>query len=601
MYIEKRKLTGDFVRRTRQIAHGLLIATFLGLLFIYWKFQVVDFARYAQLAEQNITKIIDTKAPRGLILDRHQLILSENKFNFTLFLIRENVRDLERTRRLAAFISGKSQAQIDRLLAKYNGYPAFFAIPIRTNIPLSTVSFIRSREDELPEFAIGTEPLRTYPQQRLAAHAIGYIAEITEEELRQQGYQSYKQGDEIGRSGIERQYETFLRGTKGKQVAIKNNLEKIQRLVREDFPEIGHTVMTTLDLELQRFCEEQLASEGGAIGVVDLRSGDLLAMVSKPDFNPEAFPAAIDAGEWDELVRNPEKPLQNKLLQGCYSPGSAFKIVMALAALQEQIITPATLAYCSGSLTVYGRPFNCWKPGGHGSVDLAEALRDSCNVYFYQLGKRLDVETISRYAAMLGLGLKTGIDLPNEKEGLVPALEWLRLGTKPKWYAGETISLAIGQGSLNATPLQMLEMISTVALRGRAPRLHVLRSITRGSRMIREFPPEFHPIPIDRAHFEAVIEGLFRVVNDGGTGRAAMVSGLDICGKTGTAQVIAKDNPRYERLIQEKRFHPHSWFISFAPRNDPQIAIVVLIENGGDAGAIAAPLARRIYQRYFKK
>ena len=600
MYPNKRQLSGAYVKKTATVAAAILIVIFLGLFAAFWNIQIVRNEYFRRLAIENITRSIDLTAPRGLIVDCNREILSENKINFTLYLVRENVTDMEKTLRLASFFSAKNADVIRTIIAKYKKYPQFYRIPIKTNLARSTVIFIESRQEEFPEFVIGLEPTRTYPLGHCAANVLGYISEITEAELGLKKNQGYSLGDFIGRSGIERQYETYLRGEKGNQVVIKDNLEKIQKVESEISPVIGATLVLTLDLRLQKFIEDLFIDQYGAVGVVDLRTGGILAMVSKPDFNPEIFSQEMEKEQWLALSNDPQKPLQNKFLQGIYSPGSVFKIIMALAGLQEKIISPDTIVHCSGTQDFYGREFHCWNLGGHGAMDIYSALQNSCNIFFYNLGKRLDIDTISRYAQIMGLGNASGIDMPSENTGLVPSSAWKMRTLKQRWYPGETISVAIGHGSLNVTPVQLLKMIATVALRGRMPRLHLLQCIEKDGKKIAAFSPEFTPVPIAAENFQIVVEGLFRVVNNEGTGRAAAIAGLDICGKTGTSQIIAKDNPRYETLAKEKRFMPNSWFVSFAPRDNPRLAMVVLVENGGDAGAIAAPLAARIYSRYFE-
>ncbi|HSQ36123.1 MAG TPA: penicillin-binding transpeptidase domain-containing protein, partial [Candidatus Binatia bacterium] len=279
---------------------------------------------------------------------------------------------------------------------------------------------------------------------------------------------------------------------------------------------------------------------------------------------------------------------------------SVFKIIMALAGLQEKLIDPSHAVFCSGSQNFYGRDFHCWKLSGHGAMNVISALENSCNIFFYNLGKRLDIDTIAAYARMVGLGQISGIDMPAENRGLVPSSAWKLQALGQRWFPGETISVAIGHGSLNVTPVQLLKMIATVALRGRMPTLHLLQRIEKDGKIVSEFEPAFTPVPIAAENFRIVVEGLFRVVNEEGTGRAAAIAGLDICGKTGTSQIIAKDNPRYKTLTKEKRFMPNSWFVSFAPKDDPRVAVVVLVENGGDGGVIAAPLAARIYAKIFE-
>jgi len=601
MYLSKKKLTPEDVKKAVAVSIAFLIVIFAGIFLAYWNIQILQNEKYSQLALKNITRLIELPAPRGLVVDRYGMVLAENKINFTLYLVRENVESLEKAIQMASFFSGKSAAAIRQIIDKYKKYANFYRIPIKSNLPRSTVIFIQSRQDEFPEFEIGMEPSRTYPLAEHAAHVLGQISEIDDAELNAGSASTYDLGDLIGRSGIEKQYEPYLRGTKGSQTVIKNNVERIQQVSSEITPVIGDTVVLTLDLRLQEFIENLLAGENGVIAVLDLKTGGLLALVSKPEFDPEVFSREMGWEEWQAISNDPQKPLQNKFLQGIYSPGSVFKIIMALTGLQEKIITPATTVFCTGSQVFYDRVFHCWKPGGHGTVNLFSALQNSCNIYFYNLGKKLDIDTIARYAHLMGLGSLSGIDLPNENSGLVPDRAWKMNAFRQKWFPGETISVAIGHGSLNATPVQMLKMIATVALRGRMPKLHLLQRIEKQGKVVREFVHEFFRVPIAEENFELVIEGLFRVVNNEGTGRAAKIPGLDICGKTGTGQILAKENPRYKMLTQEKKFMPNSWFVSFAPRNNPRLAIVVLVENGGDAGSIAAPLAAQIYKKYFEK
>lgn len=602
MYIEKRKVSQQEARRLAIIANIIIVGVFLVLFFSFWYVQVLKNQYYTTLAAMNILKEIEIKAPRGLILDRHHRRLSENKINFSLFLTREFTQDLDRTLEAAAAFTGMDKTEVVKAVNKFRGFPKSYAIPIKRNVPLSQVIYIESRSDEYPEFEIHTEPARAYPLDTLGSHVLGYISELTAEELKEKTAKGYKLGDYIGKSGIEYKYEKYLRGTSGVRKVIKDNLGKVREILAEEDPRIGRSVVLTIDLELQQFIERQFAerNHNGTVGVVDLRTGGLLALVSKPNFEPEFFADPKDPEEWRRLINDPERPLHNKFTQGLYLPGSTFKIVMALAGLQEKAIDTSVMSQCYGRIRIYDRFFHCWKRSGHGNMDIFDALKNSCNVYFYRLGKKLDVDVIARYAGMLGLGSPTSIDLPNEKEGLIPTKAWKLQQLKQKWFPGETISVAIGGGMMNVTPAQLLTMISTVALRGRTPRLHLLKQVEDKRTVTAVFKPEFTEVPIEKQYFELVIEGLHRVVNDGGTGRAARIDGLDICGKTGTQLILSLENPNYKQLVKQKRFTPHSWFVSFAPRNKPEIAMVVFVENGGDAGAVAAPIAREIYKQVFK-
>jgi len=601
MYIDRKKITPDIARRAARTTTVVLILIFLGMVFVYWNIQVLRYDYFRFRALQNIIKTVELEAPRGLILDRNRQVLAENRIDFTLYLIRESVTDWERTLKIASFLTGKSRSEIEKIIAKYKGNPKSYLIPLKDHFPLASVAYVESRIDEMPEFRIDLKPGRSYPQLGFGSHILGYISEVSDKELQNQSASGYHMGDSTGISGMEKQYERYLRGEKGTQTIIKDNQENVQQELSRVRPKIGQTLVLTVDLNLQRYIEELFQDIQGAAAVIDLTDGGIMALVSKPAFDPSIFSEAITPEHWNELMTMPDPPLRNKFIQGIYSPGSVFKIVMALTALSEGIITPQTSFFCGGELLVYDHIFHCAKSSGHGWMNLQSAIEKSCNIYFYNLGKRLQINTIARYARLLGLGETSRIDLPNEAGGLVPTTQWKERVFRQKWYAGETISVAIGEGSLNVTPVQMLRMISTVALRGRKPTPHLLDHIEKEGTTVYRFPANFETVPIPHALFEEVIAGMYRVVNGEGTGRLARVETLEICGKTGTSQIISKDNPRFKALAKEKRFIPNSWFACFAPREHPRIALVLLIENGGDAGLIAAPMAGQILNRIFQQ
>jgi penicillin-binding protein 2 len=599
MFIEKQKLSKAEIKRISITTNIILVSLFVVLLFAYWNAQVLRQEYYTRLANRNITQDIELKAPRGLILDRNGKRLSENKLNFSLFLVREYSQSLEKSIQHAIEITGQTKELILKKIQKYKHYPKSYRIPLEKDLPPKKAIYVESRSDELPEFEIQIEPARAYPFKKFASHILGYISELTASQLKSRKEKGYMLGDIVGKNGIEKQYENFLRGTKGVRTVAKDNLGRVREVLKEIKPLIGKSIVLSIDMDLQKFVEQQFGDERGTVGVVDLKTGGLLALVSNPNFNPEFFTGVLDRDEWLSLVNDPTKPLHNKFLQGRYSPGSVFKIVVALAALEEKIIDTSTVSTCYGAVRIYDRPFHCWQGAGHGAVQLSGALEHSCNVYFYRVGKKLDIDIISKYAKMMGMGNLTGIDLPNEKNGLVPSKAWKLKTLRQKWFPGETISVAIGGGMLNATPIQILTMISTVALRGEMPQLHVLKSIQQDGETISEYVPKFKKVPIAKENFERVINGLYKVVNAKGTARFSRVPGLDICGKTGTQQIISKENQNYKNLVKQKRFKPHAWFASFAPREKPEIAMVVFVENGGDAGAIAAPMAAKIYKKIF--
>ncbi len=601
MYTDRKTLSLEKTKTITIITNIMVILLFIFILFNFWEIQIIKHHHFKLLSQKNIFREIGIKAPRGIIVDRNQTILAENKLDFSLFIFKENIKNLQETIDKAHLITGLDRQSIKSRMRKYEHSGNTIRILIKKNLSLKKVVYIQSRALEFSEFEIEIEPTRTYPYQQYASHILGYVSEISSMELKLNENRNFKLGDEIGKSGIENQYEHFIRGKKGTQVVIKDSFGRIQKQVSEKKPEIGSKIILTIDIELQKYIEDILKPHKGCVGVVELPSGEILSLVSKPNFNPEKFTTLIETKDWNALINDPEKPLHNKFTQGQYSPGSVFKIVMALGGLQEKIITPSTRTFCSGSTWIYNRAFHCWTSFGHSWMNLTDALKNSCNIYFYTLGKKMDINTIGKYARLLGLGKKTRIDLPNEKSGLVPSPAWKASQLNQKWFPGETISVSIGGGLLNVTPVHILQLISTVALKGNLPRLHLIRGIENRGKIAGKFQPRSNKIPVEEKYFDAVIRGLFKVVNDNGTGRAAAVPGLGICGKTGTQQIISKENPDYRRLRKLKRFTPHSWFASFAPLNNPRYAVVVFVEHGGDAGEVAAPIAARIYKKLFQQ
>jgi len=599
MYIEKRKVSPENIRQLFIKINILVIIVFVALLFAFWSIQILKNQHYTTLSVQNITKTLEVKAPRGFIRDRHYRIMAENKLHFNLFLIKENAKDIQRSINLACSLTGQDEKEIRRRIDKFRDFPGGYTIPLERSLSLAKAIYVESHADEWPEFIIDIEPARAYPHNDLASHVLGYAAELGPKELERVKDQGYTLGDKIGKSGIEYQYEKLLRGKPGSTVMTRDHLGLVREKLSEKKPEIGDCIVLTIDLELQIFIENLFKDQRGTIAVLDLASGDILALVGKPNFNPDFFTSSFDPQAWSALVDNPDKPLHNKFIQGNYSPGSVFKIVMTLAGLEEKLIEPTTSVYCPGTVKIYNDIRRCWNPDGHGRMNLYQAIENSCNIYFFTLGKRIDIEVIEHYARLLGLGERTGIDLPNESSGLVPSRTWKWEKRGQKWFPGDTISIAIGHGMLTVTPVQILQLIGTVALRGKKPNLHLVKRIEKNGKVLQENTPRFTQVPISPGSFETVIEGLYRVVNGQGTGRAARIDGFDICGKTGTGQIISKEKTEYRELVKQTRFIPHSWFASFAPRVNPRVAMVIFVENGGDAGAVAAPLAREIYRQIF--
>lgn len=601
MYIEKRHVTSQEQKRIAHITTISLTLLFGFLLLSFWTIQILRGHEYAEKAQRNIHDSLTLKAPRGIIEDRYGHIIASNRLNFSLFFRQERLPDIHKIPETHLSQIGFSRSELTKLIDHYADRGSRGLIPVKRNLQMKHVIYLESRPELLAYFQIEIEPARSYPYGASGSHILGFMGEISKRELERMGNSVYGMGDMVGKSGLEKQYEGFLKGQKGRKDVIKDNTGTIQKVTSISPPVIGSTVVTTIDFSIQEQVEQMFQGQIGTIAVLDLKSGGLVCLVSQPNFDPDALSGIITTDFWESILNDPRRPLQNRFSQGLYSPGSVFKLVVSLAGLSEHTITPATRVMCTGSVLIYDRPFSCWQSSGHGLVNLAEAIKGSCNVYFYQLGKKLDVDQIAFYAGQLGLGKPSNIDLPNEKTGIIPTKSWKEREKKQPWFPGETISVSIGGGWVSVTPVQVLRMVSIVARRGIDSEIHLVEKIRNGDRIVQSFQHSPSRCSIETQLFEPVIEGMWRAVNDGGTARRAAIEGLDICGKTGTQQIISKENPNYAVLTKQPRFRPHSWFASFAPRNNPRYAVVVLVENGGEAGQIAVPFAEQIYRLLFNR
>ncbi|MBN2207272.1 MAG: penicillin-binding protein 2 [Candidatus Aminicenantes bacterium] len=583
------------LRRRSRAAFLVVKVAFVGVLLLYWKIQVLDHAKYWSLAEANRTREVALSAPRGLILDRSGVKLADNTASFTASIVREAAPDLEVSIGRVGLLLGLAEDTLRARIARFASLPRFKPIPVKDNLTMEEVSRIEARRDEFPELLITAEPKRLYPHGSLAAHVLGYLQELTPDELRSERFKERQAGDLVGRSGIEREYESRLVGTKGRSREIVDSLGRVRGEAERVDAKQGTNITLSLDIETQKAAEALLSGKEGAIVVLDPRSGEVLALASYPTFDPNKFINRFTVEEWMSVVRSVDYPLENRAIRGQYSPGSIFKPAMAIGALESGLIDEDSRTTCRGKIEIYGHPFNCWLESGHGSLDLFDALRYSCNVYFYALGRQMGIEEIARTAEALGLGRKTGIDLPGEKEGLVPHPDWKRKTHDAAWYAGETISVAIGQGPLLVTPLQVAAYTALIANRGEPVTPRLALSLTVGPARLEETVLKGRDrVAVKPSSFEKVIEGMFRSVNAEGTGRAARVAGFDVCGKTGSTQLISAE--RAEKL--KTTVKTHSWFTGFAPRRAPRVVVTVLVEYGGMGGAAAAPLARPLFDLY---
>ena len=573
-----------------------------------WFLQIVQHQKYFEMAENNHQRTLALRAPRGVLFDRDGRVLVDNRHSFTISIDREHTKDLNRTITFLSEVAGLDEAKLRQIVARHKGEPSYRPIVVVEDATLSQVAAITARrlDFELPGIRIEEVPTRKYPDA-MAAHLFGYVGEVTDAQLANNP--GLKSGDIIGQSGIEKVYNAVLQGEDGAKRVVVNSTGREIRTLEEDPPTEGKRLQLTVDSDVQRAIEDAFDSIqfNGAAVVLDPRDGGVLGFTSRPAYDPNAFAAGIDRGTWNSLMTDEDRPLNDRAIQGRYSPGSTFKMAVALAALEEGVITPDYKVNCSGGANFYGHYFKCWRKGGHGAVDLRHAIEQSCDVYFYTIANMVGVDAINKWATLLGLGVKSGIDLPNEVQGLVPSTEWKRLHTREKkWYAGETISVGIGQGAVAVTPVSMAVYMATLANGGTRVTPHLLKAVDDGNGW-KPVPPPPPPskIDIDPGKLQAIRDGLWMVVNAAGTGHNAQIKGPDgkpihdVSGKTGTAQVISNQG-KSAAGANRKDLRDNGWFVFFAPRDNPEIAGVVFLEHGVH-GSNAALVAHHILDTFFAK
>jgi penicillin-binding protein 2 len=586
------------------VLQWIVAGTFGVLAVSFWVFQVAQHEKFKEMADNNHIRRIPLPAPRGVLFDRNGKILVENRNTFNIGLVREQTRNLDETLQTLAKVTGIEEAQLRETLSRRRREPSYRPIVLVENASEEQVIAVRAREWELPGIVYQEVPARQYPASDLAAHLFGYVSEINETQLARTEYAGVEPGTLVGQAGIEQSYNKLLMGADGDRLVVVNSLgreinpvENGERPARE-----GTALQLTIDADVQRSIEDAFEASGfnGAAVVLDPRNGEVLGFSSRPAYDPNAFAGGVDRATWASLNTDELKPLQNRAVQGRYSPGSTFKMAVGLAGLEEGIITPDFRVHCGGGQTFYGRFFKCWKKGGHGSLDLRHAIEQSCDVYFYTVGNMLGVDRINKWATLFGLGVRSNIDLPSEVQGLVPSTAWKAQYTKEKkWYAGETISVAIGQGQVSVTPVSMAVYVATLANGGIRVTPHLVKAADDGTGWKpAATPPPQSTVEVTPEKLQAIRDGMWMVVNAGGTGGRARIVGHDVCGKTGTAQVISNTGRTAARTNRDLR--DHGWFVFFAPRDNPEIAGVVFLEHGIH-GPNAASLAHHILDTYFAK
>lgn len=577
----------------RLAAASYVIVGMVGLLLLgFWKLQVIDSDKYLQLAERNRVRSIPIIAPRGRMLDRDGRVLVDNYPSFSVLLLRDDPADVEKNLPAIADGLGLSLDDLKEQLSNTKNLPKFQPIVIKPEATPGDVAFIESHRADIPLLEMLMVHRRRYLPGGFMSHASGYVGEVSEQQI-ESSNGKLRPGDIAGKSGLERQYNELLEGTDGMRRVIVNSVGKEMGHLSQQEAIPGKQIQLTIDYDLQQVAEEGLAGKKGAIVALDPRTGEVLAFVSRPAPDPNDFAIRVSKEEWLRLNTDEDRPLLNRVTQAQLAPGSVFKVVMATAMLESKVPPENFTAFCPGSAVFYGRQFKCWVYGksSHGVVNLHSAIVHSCDVFFYNVGMRMGIDRIAKYAKMLGLGAKTGIDLPSEESGLVPSEEWVQRVFHHKWYPGSTISVAIGQGAVTVTPLQIAYAIGGIASGGVFKQPHLLKDAAQVG--------EVH-VDLAEDTVEQVTQGMYGVINEGGTGGAIKLQGIEFCGKSGSAQVMS--NTERSRLGKGlKQNKDNAWFVGYAPRRDPEIVVSVLVEGGEHGAGASGPIVRDIIKAYYDK
>jgi penicillin-binding protein 2 len=565
-----------------------------------WRLQILGAENYRVLAEANRIRKDPVRAPRGKLFDREGRILVDNYPSVSCYLLREQMKDMQTDVPLIARGLHLPVEQVEATLRRYGAEPKYESIPLKQDITPDEQAFVEAHRNELPELETRDEQRRLYPPDGFAAHLIGYVGEVSEEDLNSSKFDFYEPGDVVGKSGVEQSYDSLLRGTDGSRDVIVNSHGKEVGQLGQQLAIPGHDLRLTIDIDLQRVAEQAMEGRNGALVAMDPHTGEILAMVSRPAFDPNQFAVRLTRNYWNQIVTDPNHPLMNKAIQAQLAPGSTFKVIMSLAGLEENVAQDMHVM-CNGGGTFYGRFFACDKH--HGMVDIDHAIPLSCDTFYYTLAQRLGIDTIAKYATELGLSQKTGVDLPDEASGVMPSTQWKMKTQHQPWYAGEVISVGIGQGAVQVTPLQLARALGGIASGGALKRPHVV--------FPDELPPEMssaiassYPgsgdrvIPITPDNWETITDAMAATTVTG-TAAAAHLEGIDFAGKTGTAQVV--NHSAGATSLGKGNERANAWFVGMAPRRNPDIVVAVLSEHGGWGAEAAAPLAAQVINAFVTK
>jgi len=577
----------------------IILGIFLLLAYGLWKLQVSQSEYYSAAAEQNRIRNVPILAPRGKIVDRNGRPIVENYRSMTALLLRDSARDLNADADLIASGLHMDVKEVKERIRRFGYTPQYQPIYLKEDITPDEEAFIEAHKTELPELDTIMAYRRLYPLKGFMAHLIGYVGEVSEGMLNQPRFELYNPGDIVGQSGVELEYNQLLMGKNGsRQELVNSHGQVVGKPLDEKPAEPGKSLKLSIDVDLQIAAEEAIGDKNGALVAMDPHTGEILAMVSRPTFDPNDFAVRITRGDWNKLITDPDKPLLNKAIQAQLAPGSTFKILMAVAGWQEGIAQTLNV-HCNGGADFYGRRFGCWVKSGHGEVDLTKAIYQSCDVFFYTLANKLGIDRISKYATMFGLGQKTGIDLPQEVTGVMPSEEWKLRNFRQKWFAGETISVGIGQGAVAVTPVQLLRAISAISTDGRMVVPHVADPTGLPANYLEvNHYTDVKSVPVNTDGWNLITDAMSRVLLPEGTAPSAHIAGVDIAGKTGSAQVVSLATRAKHQNNAD--LAQNGWFVGFTPRRNPDIIVCALFQ-GGEHGKLAARLATQVIKAYVDK
>ncbi len=594
-----------FVRELLESKQRILVLSFVvGIIFLFliirlWHLQILNADDYHAMSESNRLRFVPVAASRGAIMDRTGTVLVSNRPSFSLAVIPQEVKDKEALLTLLSDLLGLDRVEMADRWGKNMGRAKYYPIVLASNITRDQVEIVEENRLRLPGIEIEMKPVREYTSNQLAAHLLGYIGEVSEKELNLKGFEEYNPGDYIGKNGIERALENELHGSDGGRQLEVDARGRVLRTVSESYPTVGNSVVLTIDATIQKQAERAFGDQAGAAVAMDVTNGEILAFVSNPGFDPSLFSGKLPTEVWQGYLDDKRHPLENKALSGQYPPGSTFKMITALAGLQNNIVNESTSVNCSGSYDLGTSTFKCWNKKGHGATNLRKSIRESCDVFYYQMGEKLGVDKIAAAAQAFKLGAPLGVELQNEKSGLIPTSEWKLKRFGKRWFHGETLPVSIGQGAVLLTPIQLASMIATIANEGTIYRPHLVKRIVDADgKMLKETKTEVIGTAFfSKESFRLVKQGLLDVVNaPGGTGAMARLYDVKVAGKTGTSQVVKLSDSKKSTTYQ---YRDHALFVAFAPFDKPEIAVAVVVEHGEHGGSAAAPIAGRILRAYF--